>query len=148
MATETKGNGNGPCNRLAGRLAESPLLARGKALFQANTQNWNLPLTKLGKLQAGAYIILHDYARGLFPPRFGSRQSAYQAEIDYARALPGQRPEEVAGFNMQKPFWNNPLMEKYLAEFCRLARSRRSRLTSIGSAASASGRSTSVLSTW
>ncbi len=32
--------------------------------------------------------------------------------------------------------------------FCLLARSRRSRLTSIGSAASASGRSTSALSTW
>ena len=32
--------------------------------------------------------------------------------------------------------------------FCRLARNRRSRLTSIGSAASASGRSTSALSTW
>ncbi len=32
--------------------------------------------------------------------------------------------------------------------FCRLARSRRSRLTSIGSAAKDSGRSTSALSTW
>ena len=32
--------------------------------------------------------------------------------------------------------------------FCLLARSRRSRLTSIGSAASASGRSTSAFSTW
>ena len=32
--------------------------------------------------------------------------------------------------------------------FCRPARSRRSRFTSIGSAASASGRSTSALSTW
>jgi 2-polyprenyl-3-methyl-5-hydroxy-6-metoxy-1,4-benzoquinol methylase len=109
-------------HRLANWLAESPIFRRGKTLFGENTKNWYLPLSKLGKLQAGAYIILHDYARGAFPPHYNDRLVAYQAEIDYTKTLPGMMPEEVAAANMQKPFWNSPTMDKYLREFCLLCK--------------------------
>jgi 2-polyprenyl-3-methyl-5-hydroxy-6-metoxy-1,4-benzoquinol methylase len=107
-------------HRLAGWLAESAILRSGKMLFEKNTQDWNMPLSRLDKLQAGAYVILRDYARGIFPPRYNDRSAAYQAEIDYPKTLPGMTPEEVAAANMQKPFWNSKTMDKYLREFCLL----------------------------
>lgn len=112
-------------SRLAGWLAEGPLLSRGKVLFEKNTKDWNLRLSKVEKLQAGAYLILRDYASGVFPPRFHDRHAAYQAEIDYSKTLPGLVPEEVTAANMQKPFWYGDGMDKYLMEFCQLCRSLR-----------------------
>src|SRR4051812_43132554 len=75
--------------RLAARFAESPFLRRGKKILELNFKNWNLPLSKLQKIEAGLYLILRDYARGHFPPRFDDRAAAYQGEIDYANTLPG-----------------------------------------------------------
>ncbi len=109
-------------NRIARWLAESPFLSRGKKLFEQNLTNWNLNLSKLQKLQAGAYIILQDYARGTFPPRYDDRQAAYQAEIDYSKTLPGISPEDITTANMQKPFWYGDGTEKNLTEFCLLCK--------------------------
>src|SRR6185312_13088569 len=58
-----------------------------------------------------------------------------------------QRQTAGIGYTLIHRAYCNELSRAALA-FCRLARSRRSRLTSIGSAARASGRSTSALSTW
>lgn len=79
-----------------------------------------MPLSKFEKLQTGAYIILEDYACGVFPPSFNDRQAAYQAEIDYHNSLPGAASEDVAAANMQKPFWFGRDLKRYLREFCTL----------------------------
>src|SRR5689334_21720149 len=91
--------------KAAGALANSPLLSRGKALFAENLRNWNLPLSKFGKLQAGSWLILDDYAKGLFPPQFLDQQKAYQAEKDYRFSIPGMEAAEVSHISMTKPFW-------------------------------------------
>lgn len=106
--------------RLAGWLADSVFLRSGRTLFEQNSKDWSMPLSKLQKLQAGGYVILRDYSRGLFPPRYNDRQLAYQAEIDYQKSLPGMTPESVALSNMQKPFWYGASTQKYLNEFCQL----------------------------
>ena len=61
--------------KLAQLIARSGLLARARELHAANQQNWNLPLTKFGKLQVGIYMILEDYSKGLFPPTFTDQQA-------------------------------------------------------------------------
>jgi SAM-dependent methyltransferase len=107
--------------RLAGWLAGHPLLRRGRGLFEENSRFWNMPLSKAGKLQAGAYVILRDYCEGRFPPRFQDRATAYQAEIDYTETIPGTSPEEVNAGNMRKPFWFGPVMDGFLRDFIKLS---------------------------
>ncbi len=67
--------GRGWLAATARRLAESPLLARGKALWEKNQQDPNLPLSRLDNLRVGARLILKDYSQGLFPPTFTDRQT-------------------------------------------------------------------------
>lgn len=107
--------------RLSARLAESPLLRAGKRLWERNQADWNLPLGKLGKLQAGLYLILRDHADGRFPPTFLDQQKAYQAEIDYDTNLPGMTPAMVEDANLRKPFWAGRIMDRYLRDFAWLA---------------------------
>ena len=107
-------------NHLASWLAESPFLSEGKRLFEANLKDWNMRLSKFQKLQAGTYIILKDYARGAFPPVYNDREKTYQAEIDCRNSLPGMTSADVAAANMQKPFWFDRTLRKYLDEFCLL----------------------------
>lgn len=103
--------------KVAAAFAESPLIRHGRRLWLENTRNWNLPLNKLQKLAAGAYIILRDYADGRFPPTFEDQQRAYDAEVDYRNSLPGLTPEQVRTFDMQKPFWYGPKTRYYFRQF-------------------------------
>lgn len=105
---------------MAGRLAESLFFKRGKVMFRDNLKNWNMRMTKLDKVQAGGYLILSDYARGAFPPKFHDRETTYQAEIDCKDSLPGVTSREVAAANMKKPFWFGKNVRMYLTEFCQL----------------------------
>jgi 2-polyprenyl-3-methyl-5-hydroxy-6-metoxy-1,4-benzoquinol methylase len=107
-------------HRLAGWLAGSRLLSRGRSLFEANSRDWNLPLSKLGKLQAGGYLILKDYADGRFPPKFEDQAKAYQGEIDYFQSAPGQGAAEFCEGEMRKPFWGPASYAKYSRDFARL----------------------------
>jgi SAM-dependent methyltransferase len=99
---------NAPPNlsqRLAGWLAASFLMARGRRLFERNCQEWNLPLSKFDKLLTGGFIILKDYGNGLFPPTFTDQAKAHQAEIDYYESTPGVSLKENREAHMRKPFW-------------------------------------------
>jgi 2-polyprenyl-3-methyl-5-hydroxy-6-metoxy-1,4-benzoquinol methylase len=106
--------------KVAGSLAASPLLNRGRKLFAENSRDWNLSLSKLDKLRVGAWLILEDYSKGIFPPRFLDQQKTYQAERDYRFSTPGLSADEASRNNMTKPFWLGPSMRKYIAHFSRL----------------------------
>ena len=110
------------CRRAAGRLASSFLLRRGNKLFEANSRNWNLPLSKTGKVLAGVFVILKDYSLGRFPPTFEDQARAYQAEINYIDSLPGVSPREMQEGQMRKPFWGSASLAKYSSNFVRLWR--------------------------
>ncbi|MBM3824645.1 MAG: class I SAM-dependent methyltransferase [Verrucomicrobia bacterium] len=113
-------------HQFAHRLAESFLLAPGKRLFQANQQNYNLPLSKLGKLQAGGYAILRDYADGLFPPTFDDQARAYQAEISFYDAMAGASKQANLDAHRRKPFWGTEAWSQYSRKFGRLLQSLQS----------------------
>ena len=74
-----------------------------------------MPLSKSDKLRTGAWLILDDYAKGVFPPRFTDRQKAYQAEKDYRITVPGVTPGDVSHVNMVKPFWFGKAGRAYFA---------------------------------
>ena len=106
--------------KLAAHLAESRLLTTGRELYRRNERDWELPMNKWGKLKAGGYIILRDYADGLFPPRFEDQQKAYDAEKQYAVALPGLGQERIRALGMQKPFWTARALRSFMRGFIRL----------------------------
>lgn len=106
--------------RIAGALAHSPVLGRGRALFAENQRDWNLPLSKFGKLQTGAWLILEDYSKGIFPPQFLDQQKAYQAEKDYHSSIPGMTTAQVRRNNVTKPFWPGQNGRAFLAQFAKL----------------------------
>lgn len=118
----TSGGRNNVLGSLAGALADSPLLARGKRLFEQNQKNWLLPLSKWDKLLCGGYIILKDYAAGRFPPKSGDRLAAYEAEADYRTSLPGVTVAEVEAGEIRKPFWDSRMFGRYARHFERLLR--------------------------
>jgi len=103
--------------KAAGALAASPLLARGRRLFAKNASNWEMPLSRFEKLWAGSWLILDDYSKGVFPPKFVDQQKAYQAEKDYRFSLPGMSAAEAAHNMITKPFWFGAAARKYLADF-------------------------------
>lgn len=109
--------------RIAGALAGSILFRRGRNLFKENSANWNLPLTKFDKLWVGAWLILDDYSKGVFPPDFPDQQKAYQAEKDYRFSIPGMSAEQVARCGMTKPFWFGAQGRKYISHFNHLTAS-------------------------
>lgn len=102
-------------------LSRSAFLRRGRNMWEKNKANWNLPLSRLDKLHIGAYLILKDYAEGLFPPTFLDQQQAYRNEINYCAALPGLNVEETAITELRKPFWFGPSLHSYLGAFLKLA---------------------------
>lgn len=112
---------SGESRKLAGWLARSPLLRRGEGLFARNSQDWNLPLSRLDKLQAGGWLILHDYAQGRFPPTFQDQQAAYRAEKAYRSVLPGVSQREIQTIAMTKPFWFGRGGRTYVQDFLKLA---------------------------
>jgi 2-polyprenyl-3-methyl-5-hydroxy-6-metoxy-1,4-benzoquinol methylase len=107
---------------LAGVVAASFLLRSGRRLFEKNLSQFNLPLSKLQKLQCGGYIILRDFADGLFPPTFDNQAKAYEAEIEYNTNLPGQTLEETNRMLMRKPFWDAHGFEAFTKKYTRLLR--------------------------
>jgi len=110
----------GLLRRLAGICASSFLCRKGRRLWEANSAHWNYGLSKLEKLWCGGYIILSDYAEGIFPPRFEDQTKAYENEINYDASLPGVTLQEAQRSLSTKPFWNARACSKYLAEFCRI----------------------------
>lgn len=114
---KTTGKGvEGVSRKIAGALAESFVFAKGRRLWEANSKDWNYPLSKMEKLLAGSYLILADYSKGLFPPKFDDRAQAYAGEINYRNALPGL-PQNVP-VDPTKPFssarWARTYMKEYL----------------------------------
>ena len=103
--------------KTAGGLANSPLLRRGKILFDENSRDWNLPLSKIGKLQIGAWLILDDYSKGIFPPQFVDQQKTYQAEKEYHSSVPGMTAEQVRRDNWTKPFWPGKSGRRYISHY-------------------------------
>jgi 2-polyprenyl-3-methyl-5-hydroxy-6-metoxy-1,4-benzoquinol methylase len=106
--------------RIAGWLASSTVFRYGERLFEANRRDWHFPLSKMGKLAAGAYIILRDYSEGRFPPVFADQARAYRAEIDYLQSLPGLNVNDAQEGNLRKPFWGSANVRKYCSSFVRL----------------------------
>lgn len=102
--------------RLAGWLANSRLLRRGKAVYAQNCRDWDMPLSKVDKLLSGAYLILNDYSTGAFPPTFQDQAAAYAAEVNFRSTLPGVDSQAVRDVEMRKPFWFGRSAE-YLAAF-------------------------------
>lgn len=80
-----------------------------------------MPLSKFDKLWAGSWLILDDYAKGIFPPQFLDQQKTYQAERDYRFSIMGVTAAEVALGGMSKPFWFGASATYYLSGFNRLA---------------------------
>ncbi len=108
--------------RIAGVCASSFLFNKGRRLWEQNSKDWNFPLSKSGKIWCGTYIILRDFAEGVFPPRFDDQAQAYQNEIDYNASIPGVTLEEVQKIHATKPFWNAATCEKHLGDFIHLFR--------------------------
>ncbi len=101
-------------------MANSPLFRHGRELIRRNEIDYNLPLTKWEKLSAGAYLILRDYASGLFPPTFTDQAKAYQAEMDFYEAMPGVAKASAVASHIVKPFWSASSFAYYSREFTRL----------------------------
>lgn len=107
---------------LAQRVAESPLLRRGKVLWEQNQKDWSLPLTKQDKVLTGAYLILTHYSDGRFPPTFADQQKVYETERG-VRERPGAEYEELLDQGRRKPFWYNKLSGMYLRHFALITES-------------------------
>jgi len=106
--------------RVAGWLAASPAMRPGRRLMEANFQDYHMPLSKVGKVLAGTWLILRDHAEGLFPPTFEDQQKAYQGEIDYFASIPGAARERMIADHVVKPLWNSASFGKYAADLTRL----------------------------
>lgn len=94
-------------------LANSPPLRRGRALLEKNQANWNLPMSKLEKLQVGVYLILSDFAEGKFPPAFEDQRSTYDGEIHFRRST-GVDPVTLSEWELRKPYWFGSAARHYL----------------------------------
>src|SRR5438046_1143626 len=110
----------GLLRKMAGICSSSPLFKRGRELWKKNCNNWNFPLSKWDKLWCGGYIILNDFAAGIFPPRFEDQAQAYKHEIEYAASIPGVDLVNVQKAQAMKPFWGAAGTAKYLGHFNRL----------------------------
>jgi 2-polyprenyl-3-methyl-5-hydroxy-6-metoxy-1,4-benzoquinol methylase len=108
--------------RLAAGLANSSLLSRARRLTEKNRAHWNLPVSGTDNLLICFYLILSDYAAGLFPPPRLDRSAAYENERHYGHGLGGISWEEFQATEMRKPFWDAKAADKYLNSFVRLSR--------------------------
>jgi SAM-dependent methyltransferase len=108
--------------KLAGSVARSPIFARGRVLYTQNRADCDLPLNSLRKLQIGLFLILEDYSKGIFPPRFEDRAAAYAAEVAYRESI-GLTAAQASEAEMRKPFWNAFCIERYLGHYAHLVQS-------------------------
>jgi SAM-dependent methyltransferase len=108
--------------RLAAALARSALFSRARRLTEKNRADWNLSLGKADNLLICSYLILSDYAAGLFPPAQLDQATAYENEIQYGHSLGGISKDEFQAKEMRKPFWDANAADKYLNGFARLLR--------------------------
>ena len=108
--------------RIAGALASSPLFSRARRLAEKNRADWNLSLSRADNLRICSYLILSDYAAGLFPPADLDQATAYENELQYGHASGGISPEEFQAKETRKPFWDAHAADKYINGFVRLLR--------------------------
>jgi 2-polyprenyl-3-methyl-5-hydroxy-6-metoxy-1,4-benzoquinol methylase len=108
--------------RLAAALAGSPVFSRARRLFEKNRADWNLQLSRTDNLLICFYLILSDYAAGLYPPPHLDRATAYENEKQYGHGLGGISWEEFQAKEMRKPFWDANTADKHLNGFVRLLR--------------------------
>ena len=99
--------------QIAKMLAESLLFGHARRLHGQNLKDWNYPLTKWQKLLVGSYMILRDYAEGIFPLRFEDEQTTFDGENAFYDTLQtlGKTEEELYVGAMQKPFWHGSRMD-------------------------------------
>jgi SAM-dependent methyltransferase len=90
--------------------------------MEKNRADWNLRMSRADNLLICLYLILSDYAAGLFPPAHLDRATAYENERLYGRGLGGVSWEEFQAKEMRKPFWDANAADKYLNGFVRLLR--------------------------
>ncbi len=115
--------------RAADSLARSRWLKRGRVLWEANLADLSLAgraWSKWDKLHAGSYIILRDYADGLFPPRYPDREAVYRAEAAVPDR-PGLPAEELLAGAMRKPHGNADSTAHHLGDFLHLHRAMEER---------------------
>jgi len=105
---------------VAAALARSPLFSRARRLLEKNRADWNLPLSRADNFLVCSYLVLLDYAAGLFPPSFSDRAAAYENERQYGHGLGGVSWEEFQAQEMRKPFWDANAADRYLNGFVRL----------------------------
>src|SRR4029077_5796619 len=105
---------------LAAIVADSVLMAKGRALMARNWSNFDMPLSKWGKLAAGSYLILKDYSEGRFPPLFEDQAAASAAEQPYFSATPGTTRAHAIARNCAKPFWGSAVSDEWITRFTRL----------------------------
>jgi SAM-dependent methyltransferase len=108
--------------RFAAALAGSSLFFRARKLMEKNQADWNLPVNRADNLLICSYLILSDYAAGLFPPPHLDRAMAYENEKQYGHGLGGVTWEEFQAKEMRKPFWDAHSADRYLNGFVRLLR--------------------------
>src|SRR5687768_7316475 len=103
-------------------LAQSALFARGRDLWAQNQRDVLLPnreWSKWDKLSAGSYLILHDFAEDLFPPRFPDRLAVYADEARVADQPGAAVAEQLAGA-ARKPFYGVFGARLYMRDYGRL----------------------------
>lgn len=88
--------------------------------MEANEKNWSLPMSKCDKLSAGLYLISAHYSTGRFPPQFGDREAAHEAERQYLDSLPGVARQAAEEGMTRKPFWNARSFSMYARDFGQL----------------------------
>jgi 2-polyprenyl-3-methyl-5-hydroxy-6-metoxy-1,4-benzoquinol methylase len=108
--------------RIAGALACSRLFSRARRLTEKNRADWNLSLGRADNLLVCSYLILADYAAGIFPPVRLDQVTAYENEMQYGHTLGGVSPEDFQAKEMRKPFWDANAADRYLNGFVRLLR--------------------------
>jgi len=89
-------------------------------VFEQNSANWNMALSKLDKLRSGLFIILHDYSIARFPPTFTDQSATHDAEISIRETVRGVTPEQITEAELRKPFWAAPRTTAYLKSYCQL----------------------------
>lgn len=102
--------------------SSSPIFAQGRRLWERNRKDWNYPLSKWDKVMTGGYVILKDFADGIFPPRFEDQAEAYRNEAEYNTSIPGVSLKEVQQLHATKPFWDVDSSDKHLNSFVRMFR--------------------------
>lgn len=113
---------NNLTRQLAGKIARSPLLSRGKTRWEQNEKDFLLPLSRAEKLLTGAYLILAHYSDGRFPPTFEDQQKVYENERSL-RSRAGTSDEFSRDQGRRKPFWFHRLGRMYLRHFAILMES-------------------------